>query len=88
MSDCDKMGELIYLDEWRQRKDEEERNQIDDDIKRLTLELREMMEDMDINTGYYSYKDDWLDCLPLLHTLDETLSSYAGTDPGSLDKIR
>ena len=85
MSDSEKMGEVICLNEWRERKDELERKQIDEDIKRMTLELKELMRDMDMETGPYIYERDWLECLPLLTRLDETLCGYTGFDSGSID---
>ena len=70
------MGELINLKEYKDRKEKAERQEIEDDIKRLRVELREMIGDME-EFGTAMWDTSWVDQLPALLRIDKALDGYA-----------
>tara|TARA_B100000686_G_scaffold299946_1_gene334122 strand:- start:4604 stop:4855 length:252 start_codon:yes stop_codon:yes gene_type:complete len=69
------MGELINLQEWKAKKDEEERKQLADDIDRMHADLKEMIGDMEEH-GEAMWPTLFLDTLPQLVKIDKALSGY------------
>ena len=70
------MGELVNLQKYRERKDEEECREIAEDIARLQAELREMIGDME-EYGTALWHTAWIEQLPALIRIDEALDGYA-----------
>jgi len=72
----DELAEIIDLQEYREKKEAAEHQEIVDDIRRLQIELRSMTEEMDSDAGPYLYQQEWLDQLPILMYIDTMLDGY------------
>ena len=70
------MGEIVCLEEYKRKKDEEEAKKISDDIEALREELNDIYKFLKDPDAHLFFERGYEDIIPLIVKLDESFDSY------------
>ncbi len=80
------MGELINFQEWKAEREEAEELALKEELDRLQVQVRDLIDDMGHHTGPYIYPPELTCLVPQLthidHLLDGYYDAWLGLKPG------